>query len=171
MSNIPVNIKTGIGGDNNRMDEITKKYIDGAMSFAMVFIHKGMEYADKYAQMANRNSITLQDVKIGLRYAMFENWDEDKPEIVEKMSEYYEKLQNDIRILEKSVSNEDILSFEDNVTIETIEEDNEPFTFADPNKDNFVKIAHCRVIAWDKYEPTDNILQILKAAINNIDKK
>jgi hypothetical protein len=179
MENVPVNIKSGVGGDYPQ-EGVSNEFISMAMSFVMTYIEKGMEYADKYSRLAGRRSVTIQDIKIGLRYAMFENWDGDVPEdLVEKMSGHYQKMTEELQRLEENdetINDESITdTLEDVVNSgcggeENIEENEEEFTFADPAADdeNFVRLAHHRVVAWEQYEPEDIFLKMIKKAVNTI---
>jgi hypothetical protein len=190
MENVPTNLKSGLGDEAPQVDGMKREFIATCMAFAMTYIEKGIVFADRYARCAGRSAITAQDIKIGLRYSMFENWGEDTAqENNEKMREYYEKMNEELRELETrgampSGGEEDENAVTDILeaavggsaeeTGAEIEENDDVFSFANPEQiqdgddRNFVRVAHLRLVAWQNYNPEDPMLQYMKGAIDSI---
>lgn len=177
MDNVPLNLKSGSGGDFPQEENMEREFMATSMAFMMTYLEKGMLYAERYATFAERDYITVQDIKIGLRYAMFDDWDENiDTETSQKMRGHYEKMKDELKSLQNDDVNEDedeekgqdqqitgIISQDD---IPANEE--QPFTFAKEDKDGFVKLAHYRVVVWERYEPEDRYLQLIKKAVSTI---
>jgi histone H3/H4 len=160
-------MKSGLGNaSQTSLSEIDMENIEILLS---LFISNAITNASKYVTHCNRNGVTKEDIKYGLRYEVFEflkrsNLMDDIKKATQEYNQYLDEL-NDSDYEE----NEDELNT-------MIIPDNEINPFERINSDLiceqnkiFIETYHNHNDNWDKWFPITPLDKILKNAIDKID--
>lgn len=156
-------MKTGFNNlvEQTKLSDEEMRNIEAMLA---LFMSNAMKDAMTYTELSNRNHVTKEDIKYGLRYEVFEFLNtENLVDKVNDMNDELDELEDDEEDYEYMddvlVSEEELIPFKRIDDVSNIEGDNLEFV---------EKMNHYYDI-WDEWIPDTPLLKILKNSIDKID--
>ena len=154
------------GSSNFEEDNLNHELIQYAQSLIALFIVKATKLGSRYCVLANRTTLTKEDIEYALKFQAIEFI--ETTDIKKELDEINEELMS----LLAEDEDEDEYNSEDD-TIED-DDDEEPFKRANPNliKDQndalFVKKMHHYYEYWSQWKPSNYFEEKIKQAIDTV---
>tara|TARA_B100001123_G_scaffold161669_2_gene186527 strand:- start:1281 stop:1844 length:564 start_codon:yes stop_codon:yes gene_type:complete len=174
-------MKSGITTNASVQDDAyMEEYIEYAQLLIGLFMSKAIKIAARYCVLAQRNTLTKEDIEYALKYQAIEFF--ETTNVTKEIGEYKSMILSlmyecDDEVEEDNMNNEnDDLDNDDEVDeVDEVDEAEEPFTKADPklikdyNDCHFVKKMNHYYNYWQVWKPTNYFEKSIKNAINHIE--
>ena len=160
-------MKSGLGNaTQSSLSEIDMENIEILLS---LFISNAITNASKYVTHCNRNGVTKEDIKYGLRYEVFEflkrsNLMDDIKKATQEYNQYLDEHDDSDYEENEEELNSIIIPDNEINPFERINQD----LICEQNK-KFIETYHNHNDNWDKWIPITPLDKILKNAIDKID--
>uniref|UniRef100_A0AB39J7T1 Transcription factor CBF/NF-Y/archaeal histone domain-containing protein n=1 Tax=Florenciella sp. virus SA2 TaxID=3240092 RepID=A0AB39J7T1_9VIRU len=160
MNNIPLNIKSGVG-NNDDLNVLEKKELEiNVTSCIMTFMSFAMKSSAIYVEHSNRTVITTDDIKKAMMVEVFTYF--DRTDLEERVSEWRQTIIEDMKNQESDE--------------ESDEESEVVCKDYDISGEKIINNCQCNICntmntikeKWNYYNPTDELGLIFKKHIDKI---
>ena len=146
-------LKTGFDNSIQNSQNDKSIFLKKIETMMLILLEKSMFAAINYMKAAKRNTLTSQDIRLGMIYECHEFMNHDDLEIA-----FHNKFNEDSS--DEEDENDDEYS-----SVEEVDDDNEPFTNAADGINDVIDTMNKYESEWNEWVPKDPLQIHLKQAI------